>query len=60
MCSAADDPTQHEPLSAVDALRELAYDLVNDHRGIPYDVVERIDAVLATLVADGEGEQVDD
>jgi hypothetical protein len=30
-----------------EALDELAVELVNDHRGIPYDVIERIEAILA-------------
>ena len=30
-------------------LRELAADLVQDHRGIPYDVIARIDEIAATL-----------
>lgn len=36
---------------AVRDLEALSADLVNDHRGIPYDVIERIDRVVAGLNA---------
>jgi len=31
----------------------LAHDLVNDHRGIPYDVIRELDRIVALIPKDG-------
>ncbi len=43
--------TTDPALRALELARELGYDLVNDHRGIPYDVIERVDEIATALAA---------
>jgi hypothetical protein len=51
-----DDRNRERIVAIEDAFRtpikELAADLVNDHRGIPYDVIERLDRLAAITEAD--------
>lgn len=43
--------TTDPALRALALAQKLGYDLVNDHRGIPYDVIERVDEIAAALAA---------